>query len=644
MSEMLEPERSSEGALSSETGSVGVAVALDEARHDPSLRGEVAAFLAAQRKLAELQARQLNGQVRDLKVRSLSDLVKLALQGLTLAAALALIVVLVAMVNDAANARGLVVAGFSAPPSFAARGMSGEVLAGELISRIDAVHRFANANSLTRSDDVRGDNADAVKLEIPQTGLSLDDLARFLRRRLGHEVRLTGDVRDEGAGIAAITLAVSGSDPIVVRGTAADMDGLLQQAAEKAFQAFDPSNFILYLVGRGRSDDAREAADHLAHFGRTPDEQTAGYALSANTDGDRRRASSTILIAIQAAPTNMASRMEAASSNQALGHDEAMLAFARQLLKLRPEDQPRQQQGSGVAFLRATAKARIDQATGDFGNLESDQAPLVGDLSDRFVRAARAAALLHDGGTAAGRLARLETLGDGQTLPVLEARWRLAAAVGDWPSARATAEALMKAADLARAASQASAAGFIQAKRETVYEPWLALSQARTGQVTQAQAVVGQTPLDCYLCVRARAQVAAAAGDRAGADRWFAEAVRQGPSLPYAHLEWGQAKLARGDVRGALAELAKARSLGPRFADASEAWGEALLASGDAAAAEQKFQAAAALAPRWGRLHLKWGEALARQGRAEDAHSQFKAASALSLSAPDRAELAAQHV
>jgi tetratricopeptide (TPR) repeat protein len=265
-------------------------------------------------------------------------------------------------------------------------------------------------------------------------------------------------------------------------------------------------------------------------------------------------------------------------------------------------------------------------------------------LSDRFVRAARAAALLHDGGTAAGRLARLETLGDGQTLPVLEARWRLAAAVGDWPSARATAEALMKAADLARAASQASAAGFIQAKRETVYEPWLALSQARTGQVTQAQAVVGQTPLDCYLCVRARAQVAAAAGDRAGADRWFAEAVRQGPSLPYAHLEWGQAKLARGDVRGALAELAKARSLGPRFADASEAWGEALLASGDAAAAEQKFQAAAALAPRWGRLHLKWGEALARRGRAEDAHSQFKAASALSLSAPDRAELAAQHV
>ena len=256
MADVLEPDGTPEGAPGFEAGAAGIAVALDEARADPSLRGEVAAFLAAQRKLTELQAHNLRHQGRDLKLRTASDAVKLSLQALVLAAALGLVILLALMVREAMGARGLVVAGFSVPPSFAARGMSGDVLAGDLTSRIAAVDRFANANSLTRSDDVRAAGADSVKLEIPETGVSLDEVARFLRRRLGHEVSLTGDLRDEGGGVAAITLAVDGVDPIVVRGQATDLDGLMQTAAERAFQAFDPINYVLYLTGRGRADDA----------------------------------------------------------------------------------------------------------------------------------------------------------------------------------------------------------------------------------------------------------------------------------------------------------------------------------------------------------------------------------------------------
>lgn len=644
MAELLEPEEAPEGVAGFEAGAAGVAVALDEARADPSLRGEVAAFLAAQRRLAELQAYNLKHQGRDLRLRTASDAVKFSLQTLALGAALGLVVLLIAMVHEAMGARGLVVAGFSAPPSFAARGFSGDALAGDLTGRIAAVDRFVNGNSLTRSDDVRAAGADSVKLEIPQTGVSLDEVARFLRRRLGHEVSLRGNLRDEGDGVASITLAVEGADPIVVRGPAADLDGLMQQAAEKAFQAFDPTNYVIYLSQKGRSDDAYRAAQEMAHSGGTELFQGAGFALSANTDGDRRRALPTALLVTRLAPRYMAPWMEAASASQALGHDEAMLGYARRLLTLRPQDQPRQQQGAGVAFMQGGAQVRIDRATGDMARLAADTSPLLTGLPDSFAQAATSAALLHDGAAAARQFEQLGVIGVGDTSAALEARWQAAAGVGDWPAARAAAEMLIKAADQESAAAQAAAVGFVTAKRQTVYEPWLALSQARTGQIAAAQALIGHSPLDCYLCVRTRALVAEAAGDRLAADHWFGEAVRLGPSLPYAHLEWGQAKLARGDAAGALSELGRAHALGPKFADASEAWGEALLATGDHAGAAAKFQDAVQQAPNWGRLRLKWGEALARLGKADEARAQWRAAAGLSLSPADRAELAAQRV
>jgi tetratricopeptide (TPR) repeat protein len=149
--------------------------------------------------------------------------------------------------------------------------------------------------------------------------------------------------------------------------------------------------------------------------------------------------------------------------------------------------------------------------------------------------------------------------------------------------------------------------------------------------------------VDCDFCLMARAQVGEAARDTAGADHWFAEAVRLAPSLPAANEAWGRALLARGGAKGALARFDAAHAKGPRFADAIEGQGEAQLLLGDAKAAGA-FAEAAKLTPKWGRLHLKWGEALAKQGNAAEARAQFRAAAALDLTAPERAELSAQKV
>jgi tetratricopeptide (TPR) repeat protein len=159
------------------------------------------------------------------------------------------------------------------------------------------------------------------------------------------------------------------------------------------------------------------------------------------------------------------------------------------------------------------------------------------------------------------------------------------------------------------------------------------------GRLEEAEALIANTPLDCYDCVLARAGLSEKRGDRARADHWFGEAVRIGPSLAAAPLAFGRARLARGDTSGALAQFREANRRAPRWADPLKFWGDALLAQGDAAGAIRKYQAAAEQAPRWGALHLAWGRALAAQGRSAQARVQWRVAAGLELSPADRTEM-----
>jgi tetratricopeptide (TPR) repeat protein len=169
--------------------------------------------------------------------------------------------------------------------------------------------------------------------------------------------------------------------------------------------------------------------------------------------------------------------------------------------------------------------------------------------------------------------------------------------------------------------------------------PRMAGVMARMGRLDEAVALIGRTPTDCYPCVTARARIAELAGDRAGADRWSAEARRQGPSLPFAFAERGQMLMARGDIAGAIAFYEQAIERGPRWADPQKYWGDALMAQGDEGGAIRRYRAAADRAPRWGALHLAWGRALEAQGRRQQAREKYAAAARMDLSAADRAEV-----
>jgi tetratricopeptide (TPR) repeat protein len=168
--------------------------------------------------------------------------------------------------------------------------------------------------------------------------------------------------------------------------------------------------------------------------------------------------------------------------------------------------------------------------------------------------------------------------------------------------------------------------------------PGLALAMAHLGDISGAQALIAATPLDCYTCVRYRGQIASQARQWEQADRWFAKAVQDGPSLPFAYADWGQSLLLRGKPDDAIARFSASNSKGPHFADPLEGWGEALMAKNQSHLALAKFAEADKYAPNWGRLHLKWGEALVYAGKKDQAKAQFAHAAQLDLTPAEKAE------
>jgi len=593
MAESAEPEASEEVQATFNTGAAAMAAALDEARDDPSLREEVAAFFQAQRRLIEAQAHHLHVQLRQPH---------LALLLASLAALLAIVVAVGATVRDAMNDHGLVIERFTVPPDLAARGLTGEALAEDLLARIDTIRRQANRNSITVSDDVRSGGADTLKVEIPQTGLSLDEVARFLRAQFGHARRLTGEVVGDGAGRVALDLHLSQSDPIRVEGAVDNLEPLLQQAAERAFASFDPINYVLYLRSLGRDEDALAAAGRNVETARSPFDLSGAFSLEANSTGDRRRALALARLAIAADPKQWGGWGEAAVASADLGHDEDALRYLAALLKVRTRDQLRNHRLS-MPYIFRGARTRTDAALGDFQRYARDLAVEVpndtNDSTDRLLASAAGSAGQHDCGAVSRALRLAQAVGTLSPAATALNQWRLALCLNDARTALTAAQALVAAQQQALTKAPPNEASRVELRLRTADLPLLAKARAMAGDIAGGEAMIAATPLDCYLCVRVRGKVAALARDWPAADRWFAEAVRQGPSLPAAYAEWGEARLARGDLDGAIAKFSLAHVRGPRFADPLKGWGDALGRQGHWSEAVRRYDQALADAPAW---------------------------------------------
>jgi tetratricopeptide (TPR) repeat protein len=171
------------------------------------------------------------------------------------------------------------------------------------------------------------------------------------------------------------------------------------------------------------------------------------------------------------------------------------------------------------------------------------------------------------------------------------------------------------------------------------FVPLLAIAEAHLGDFAKARRAIDATPLDCYLCLRARGVIAESETRSGAASYWYACAVQAAPSIPFAYTDWGAMLMAAAHYDAAIAKFEEANKKGPHFADPLELWGEALMLQNRADLALDKFEEANKYAPHWGRLHLKWGEALFYFGDKDESIKQIAIAAGLDLPTADKSEL-----
>jgi Flp pilus assembly protein TadD len=617
---------------------LAMAAALDEARASPELPPKVAAFFEAHTRLADHQRHHMDALFR---LDRWSRRLRLLLQAMVIGVGLAAAGALAAMAWGASREHGVVVEAFSVPPDLAARGLTGQVVAGKFL---DDLQRMQAQTTTLRAPSTYANNwSGEVKVEIPETGVSIGELHRLLVDWLGRNTRIEGDVYRTPQGLEVTARA--GAQPAADQaGAESDLDALIQAAAEDVYAKTQPFRHGMYVLSKGDLKDIQSAAVEFQDLIRTgsPEDRMWSYFGLGNIQRrfeDIQVSDDTYRAGIAHYPHFSHYYLTLVENEHHFqGYDEMALAdarTAREMLK---------KYGRSYFTPEAVliAVSPLDYIEGDILGDYAKAADTAGhdyesDIPGFNIRITALFDGALDHRSLAAVLARVPVHGNARQRLSVEADETLARlahafALGDWAGV-VSAHNAYNALDLSQLFPSE------RKSRALTASPFAAIAYAHLGQSAQAQALIATTPLDCYRCVDARGVIASAAGDWAGADRWFAEAARLAPSPPFAYADQAQSRLARGDVAGAIALLQTAYGKSPHYADGLELWGEALAKSGDYAGAVAKYAEADRYAPQWGRNHLMWAEALAKSGKTGEARAQKQSAAGLELTVAERAEL-----
>jgi hypothetical protein len=217
-------------------------------------RAKADAFLEDQRHHLHEQARHLREQLA-LKLWELR-------MGVVLRVATAIVGIAVAgglayLVWDAAHSKGLIIEPFNVPSDMASRGLTGEVVAGQMIDKLTTMTKSESSRAVQSYANNWGNN---IKVEIPETGISIGELRNFLRDWLGHDIHTSGEIFRTAEGIA-VTARTSGEEGATFTGKESDLDVLVQQAAEHVYEVTQPYRYANYL---DRNYDPKGAAQRVA--------------------------------------------------------------------------------------------------------------------------------------------------------------------------------------------------------------------------------------------------------------------------------------------------------------------------------------------------------------------------------------------
>ena len=587
------------------------ALAADHAKYDPAVARSAKRFLDKQARLIDAQTQELVEQ-RPLRLRHLQSqhhegrLKRFGLQlrnslqvfiGLIVAA---VVMGLAVMVFDAFNTQAVVVEPFDTPPVLAARGLTGKVVAGEVLDVLTRLQAATRASAAQRrlTTAWTGD----IKVEVPETGVSIGDLDRILKARFGHDVHLDGDLVQTVDGGLALTIRGNGFLPKTFVGGAGDLDKLTTQAAEYVYGRSQPSLYATYLIDQGRNAEAvafSKAAYATASKAEQPDVLNAWANADQNVGVKPSETAPLYEKAISLRPDFWVAYSNLMNVDMLLQNEEAAWRLGHVLEK------------AGRNKVRGILFQNLDYLTwnlirwrnevledsekhGGIGSSITAAAPSIADTDQR----------LHDEADAELQLQTAQA----------DASDPSVAAVTRFVHGRIAAEA----GDTARAAAEMDAfvTGFanpVVNSNYPGYTCWAAPAEEWAGHPDKADAILKSAGryVDCY---RFRGDILDHRGDWAGAQKAYAQAVAIAPDLPAAYFSWGVALARHGNLAGALAKLSAANEHGPGWADPLKAWGDLLARQGQWKQALAKYDAALKLAPAWRALHQARDAAARRAG------------------------------
>ena len=555
------------------------------------------------RRVLEEQADLLHAQRVELRMRHVGEMVRAALWAILAIAAFAIIALIGAVVIRAAKSDALIVQSFRVPPALEAKGLTGEVVATQVLDKLAEMQ--STSESARAASSYANNWENDLKIDIPNTGASTDQVWKLLRGWLGKETRISGEVIETGGGIA-LTARVGSKPGQRFVSESGDLDAVVAQGAELIFRNTQPYRHAIYLGDiPERANERYALLQRLTHDPSPIERKWAynGLAYDLRQKGDFRGSIAMARRALAIDPEMLPGLGNLATAHSLLGHDQQ--ALDANLLERRTEV------GDGYDP-RIVAANRCGQLA-DMGSYTRDPRQV-----EEGADCLEASPGSYSAYAAATRL-EANWLRH-EAAPLLAFRQPVIAGVSEVDAAavqgfqrlrgemvRGASPALAMALDTYVAASEARAssspnAAYYRAGAPTQSWPIQAEALALLGRNAEAQAIAGKTPLDCYDCLRVRGLVAARSRQPMAAQRWFAEAARQGPRLPAAFVDWARLLAANRRFGGAEARFAKAARLAPNWADPLKYWGDALLAQGKHDAALAKYDAALKLAPKWQEL------------------------------------------
>lgn len=569
-----------------------------------------------QEELRRLRIRQLREQARAGTIGNIILVARLVSQWCLAALILGASVAAGGLLRDSLRPRTIVVGEITAAPALKAGGLDARTLASRLADKLTALQTRTRTSG--RKLAVANGWPQAIRIEIPNTGISIDQLQINLRRIFVEDINLNGELL-EGGGVRSLTIRGNGIAARSFSDPDADLDQLMQWAAEHVMASLQPAEFAAYLIQSGRSAEAVRFSAEVFPGTQSGDQASLlnqwGNAL-LNSGGSSDEALALYQRATYLAPFYWAPRSNVVEALIARGEEQRAHEMGQKLRDMiEAKEGPKPTSSLGPWYqLTWNLSAHLQAALGDasayqgVGSKNQLRAPLLAILYTQ----------LHDSVSARFQLriaeaAARNNAGDSTITARLHLVRGLLALEENDPSSAVRMLRLF--ANEYRDNDNRTVRAIMPTQI-----CWLAHAEQKAGEFPQAEQTLASAGR--YVdCMRFRADLLAERGSWPKAEQAYAAAVNLAPDSPAAYYSWALALKRRGRQAESIRLLELAVKRGPCWADPRKLWGDILVAQGLSREGMRHYDQALQLAPAWREL----GESRRRLGPPRRSPESFHA-------------------